>query len=245
MKIAGIEKCSFVDYPGHLAAVFFTWGCNLNCYYCHNRSLLGKPAPPVRPWFDTEAALALLEERRGLLDSVVITGGEPTLQKDLAEFIRQVRALGYLVKLDTNGTRPHVVRALLDEGLLDYVAMDVKAPLDKYEAMVGAPVNHDAIHAGIDLLLAGRVDYEFRTTVVPQLYAADILAIARRIRGSRRYVLQQYRRPPDGRSDPRLDAAPHGALWAYALLDELRGIVDHVETRGFGYAARGAHVGVA
>jgi len=234
MKIAGIEKCSMVDYPGHLAAVFFTAGCNLDCYYCHNHSLVHEPAAAaVRTWFETEMALALLDKRLGFLDGVVITGGEPTLQPDLADFIRKVRAKGYLVKLDTNGTCPTVLKGLIDEDLLDYVAMDIKAPIEKYEGVCGVPVDQDAINESIDSLLTGRVDYEFRTTVLPHHTESDILAIARRIRGARRYVLQQYRRPDTDHHDPRLDLPPHTSTWPLGFLRELQAIVNSCELRGF------------
>ena len=233
MNIAGIEKCSFVDYPGRLAAVLFTPGCNWDCYYCHNRAVLGGPVPAMTPWLDTEVTLAWLEDRRGFLDGVVISGGEPTLQSGLADFIRRIRLKGYLIKLDTNGSRPTVLRDLLDQRLVDYVAMDVKAPLEKYEAVCGAPVDHGAVHESIDLLLEGRVDYEFRTTVAPQLTEADIVAIARRIRGARRYVLQQYRRPASNDSDPRLATPPHPARWPSRVLEEIETLIECCETRGF------------
>jgi len=235
VRIAGIEKNSFVDYPGRLAAVFFTPGCNWRCFYCHNRSLLGPQSG--RTWLDAEAALAWLDERRGWLDAVVITGGEPTLQPDLAEFVRTVRAKGFLVKLDTNGTRPDVLRTLLDEGLLDYVAMDVKAPIEKYETFCGVPVDHRAVNESIDLLMASEIQYEFRTTVAPQLTEDDLRAIAARIRGARCYVLQQFRRPEGVEDDPRLDVPTHESTWAWPLLPELETIVERCETRGFDLTA--------
>jgi pyruvate formate lyase activating enzyme len=245
MKIAGIEKCSFVDYPGHLAAVIFTSGCNLDCYYCHNHSLVRDAGPGARMWFDTEIALAWLDKRRGFLDGVVITGGEPTLQPDLADFIRKVRAKEYRVKLDTNGTRPAVLRALIEENLLDYVAMDIKAPVEKYEVTCGAPVDHRVIHESIDILLAGSVDYEFRTTVLPHFTESDIFAMARRIRGARRYVLQQYRRPASEHPDPRLDAPPHASTWPLGFLPKLEDLVQVCDVRGFDLPTRPAVVGAA
>ena len=143
MRIAGLERCSLIDYPGKMAAVVFTPGCNLDCFYCHNRTLLAPsatfnaiPFPDVLDW---------LRKRQGLLDAVVISGGEPTLQADLDDFVREVRAMDYAVKLDTNGTRPAVLAFLIDEGLLDYIAMDIKAPPDKYESICGVPVDHNAI----------------------------------------------------------------------------------------------------
>ncbi|MCX5772335.1 MAG: anaerobic ribonucleoside-triphosphate reductase activating protein [Candidatus Hydrogenedentes bacterium] len=236
MNIAGVEKCSFVDYPGRLAAVFFVPGCNWNCFYCHNQTLLRNEG--LRPRVSREEAFNLLNARRGLLDGVVVTGGEPTLQSGLREFIAAVRDLDYLVKLDTNGSRPQVLGALLAEGLLDYVAMDLKAPMPKYEAVCGAPVDHRHINESIDLIMSSDVEYEFRTTVVPQLTHADVVAIARRIQGARRYVLQQYRNPalysPDEKNhDPRLDAPPHESAWPAHVLAEIDRHVVECETRGF------------
>lgn len=236
MKIAGIEKCSFVDYPGKLAAVVFVPGCNWNCFYCHNRLLLQGQAAQIR--LSVEEVLGLLTSRRGLLDAVVVTGGEPTLQAGLPNFVARVRELDYLVKLDTNGTRPDVLGALLGEGLVDYVAMDVKAPMEKYEAVVGVPVNYKALNESIDLIMGSGVEHEFRTTVAPQLTHADVAAVARRIAGAKRYVLQQYRRPEEGLSDdPRLEAPPHPATWPAAVVEEIERYVERCDTRGFELAA--------
>jgi pyruvate formate lyase activating enzyme len=232
MKIAGFQMQSFVDYPGKLAAVVFTPGCNLDCFYCHNRHVLDEAVPESHT---ADEVLAKLDERRGFLDAVVITGGEPTLQRGLDDFIRAVRAMGYLVKLDTNGTRPRVLKALLDEGLLDYVAMDVKAPAERYEEICGAPVNVKSIEASIALLIDGPVPYEFRTTVAPQLTERDIVAIARWIHGARRFVLQQFRRPAEYGtfSDLRNAAAPHPAYWPHQVAAELQLLVKSCDTRGF------------
>ncbi|NIA12694.1 MAG: anaerobic ribonucleoside-triphosphate reductase activating protein [Nitrospiraceae bacterium] len=231
MKIAAIENQSLADYPGRMAAVIFTPGCNWNCFYCHNRSLAKDG--PIQSWLDENSILDWLEQRRGWLDAVVITGGEPTLQPGLADFIRAVRAKGFLVKLDTNGTRPEVLRLLLRQRLLNYVAMDVKAPMDKYEAICGVRIDHALVNESIDLLLSSGLEYEFRTTVVPQLSYDDVLAIARRIRGARRYVLQQYRRPDTDLSDVRLGTPPHTPSWPHEFMGELSTIVARCETRGF------------
>lgn len=190
MQIAAVVKCSLIDYPGKIAAVVFTPGCNLNCFYCHNRALID--ADSVTCGTTQKEVLAWLEPRVGLLDAVVISGGEPTIQTDIEAFIAEVRALDYLVKLDTNGTLPNVLASLINAGLLDYVAMDLKAPPEKYDAICGASVDQGAIGESIALLMDGRVEYEFRTTIIPQLTREDILAIGNRIRGARAYVLQRY-----------------------------------------------------
>jgi pyruvate formate lyase activating enzyme len=193
MRIVGVEKSSFVDYPGRTAAVLFTPGCNMDCFYCHNRHLL---APGEHDHaYDEQDVLAFLRKRIGMLEGVVISGGEPTLQKDLEPFIAEIKTMGYNLKLDTNGTRPWVVNSLIDKKLVDFIAMDIKAPPSRYEEITRRQMDLQPIEESIDLLLEGRVDYEFRTTVAPQLSTADILLIATRIRRSKRYVLQQYRTP--------------------------------------------------
>lgn len=191
MNIAGVQKNSMVDYPGKLAAVVFTQGCNMNCGYCHNRCLIGNRA--TESLIDEEDVLAFLNKRRGLLDAVVVSGGEPTLQRDLGCFIQRVKAMGYSVKLDTNGTNPQLLEKLLQDKLLDYVAMDVKAPFCKYKQVCCSPVNTGNLERSIDILQSSDIDYEFRTTYTPELDQHDLLDIARSIKGAKRYVLQQYR----------------------------------------------------
>lgn len=235
MKITGIQKSSFVDYPGHVAAVFFTQGCNWRCFNCHNQALLaGSVAHPVIP---EQEALAWLDTRRGLLGAVVVTGGEPTLQPRLIDFLQALRSRNFRIKLDTNGSRPEMLRRVLSAGLADYVAMDLKAPMEKYARICDVPVDQQALNESIDLIMKhgddGRIDYEFRTTVIPQLTHADVLAMARRIRGARRYVLQQYRRPEGLVQDARRDLAPHGDTWPVVILDELETIVASCTVRGF------------
>ena len=192
MKIAGIVPNSFVDYPGKIAALVFTPGCNMNCWYCHNRHLLSSEAEKVL--YNTRSILADLERKQGILDAVVLTGGEPTLQPGLLDFAREVKGLGFLVKLDTNGTKPEVIRSMLEQGLLDYIAMDIKAPFEKYEAVCKRPVPVERVKESISLILGAGIDYEFRTTFSPDLTQDDLVAIARSIQGAKRYTLQQYRK---------------------------------------------------
>ena len=235
MKIVGIEKNSFVDYPGKIAAVAFTPGCNMNCFYCHNRDIICKNQG--QKLLDAEAFLKFLEKRKVFLDGVVISGGEPTLQAGLEAYITRIKALGYPVKLDTNGTRPQILKRLIDEGLLDYVAMDVKAPLEKYEEICGISVELDCIEASMALLLEGNIDYEFRTTFVPQLTEEDGVNIAQRIKGARRYVLQQFRRPvmETDFEDWRLEESPHSADRIYSLGKQIKRLVQDFELRGVGW----------
>lgn len=190
MRIGGLQPSSLIDFPGTVSAVIFTVGCNFRCPYCHNPELVFEE--PERIISEREV-LGFLATRAGVLPAVVVTGGEPTIHTDLPEFLRAVRALGYRIKLDTNGTNPGMLRQIVKEKLADYVAMDIKAPLLKYARVVGAAVDIAAIRASVAYLLSGAVEYEFRTTVVKsQLSAADIKQIGREIMGAQRYFLQQF-----------------------------------------------------
>ena len=192
MIIHGFQKMTLLDYPGYVACTLFTAACNFRCPFCHNAGLVTKIETAER--IDESEILAYLKKRQGILDGVCITGGEPTLQKDLPEFIRTIRALGYAVKLDTNGSNPDLLEALIDEGLLDYVAMDIKNTPEKYASTVGlADYDIRPIQESIDRLHKGRVDYEFRTTVVSEYHTpSDIGTIARWIAGAPRYFLQPF-----------------------------------------------------
>ncbi len=176
MKIAGIQPVSLCDYPGKVAAVVFTQGCNLRCPFCHNGDLI--PAGGAR-WIPQEEVLDSLRCRLRLLDGVVISGGEPTLQPDLSAFIRKVRDLNLSVKLDTNGTRPEVLEVLLSQGLLDFVAMDVKAPFEKYARLTGVDVSVAGIRTSIELIAASGIEHEFRTTLVRSLLTDSDIGILR------------------------------------------------------------------
>ena len=159
---------TLLDFPGRVACTVFLGGCNFRCPYCHNSELLDGQAEPV---MDDAALLAFLEKRKGLLDGVCVTGGEPTLQPGLAPLLRQIRAMGYQIKLDTNGSRPQVLQALLEEGLVDYVAMDIKNGPRDYASTVGLQqMDLAPLEQSIRLLTGGSVDYEFRTTLVAQLH---------------------------------------------------------------------------
>ena len=200
MLIAGFQKTSFVDYPGQLAAVVFTPYCNFNCVYCHNAHILGKNTPLI----DEEVVLEHLEKRAGVLGAVVVSGGEPTLQQNLDAFLRRARELGYLLKLDTNGSKPAVLKALLAEKLLDYVAMDIKAPLASYETITRGAVDADALFRSVTLLRNSGIAHEFRLTFAPQLTPEDAIEAARIVKGCERFYLQQYR--PRSEDDPRAHA---------------------------------------
>ena len=195
MRIGGLQKLTLLDYPGHIACTVFTAGCNFRCPFCHNSSLV--LPEQFGPAIATEALLAFLQKRRGILDGVAVTGGEPLLHADMPELLRQIKALGFLVKLDTNGSFPERLEALIDEGLVDRVAMDIKNSPALYGETAGLPgLDLGAIDRSRALLLEGRVDYEFRTTVVRPLHTAESLAEAAQwIAGAREYYLQQYKNP--------------------------------------------------
>lgn len=200
MDIAGIQKTSLIDYPGKIAAVVFTSGCNFYCHFCHNPELVNPKLKfseiPEKEVFD------FLKKRKNILDGVVITGGEPTMHSDLPEFIKKIRKLGFLVKLDTNGTNPKTLKALIASKLIDYIAMDIKGSVDKYDKIIGVKVNKKDILESIKIIKNSKIDYEFRTTIVPTLHEkADFTKIGKMINNAKKYYLQQFR--PEKTLDPK------------------------------------------
>ena len=190
MTFGGFTAFTLIDYPGKTACMVFTIGCNFRCPYCHNPELVDET---VEETFSEEYVLSFLQKREGLLDGLVITGGEPTMHDDLLPFIERVKAMGFLVKLDTNGTNPAMLKTAIEKKLVDYVAMDVKAPMRTYHKTVGRPVDTSAIRKSIRILMEGQVAYEFRTTVVKALLSPeDIEEIAKEIAGAEQYYLQQF-----------------------------------------------------
>ena len=192
--IVGLQKLTLLDFPGRVACTLFTRGCNFRCPFCHNASLVVR-AEEQKPYSNAEI-LAFLKKRQGILDGVCITGGEPTLMRDLPEFIAEIKALGYAVKLDTNGTRPYVLDRLISEGLVDYVAMDIKNSPQKYALTVGLPENYDLtpIMESKEILMRGRVDFEFRTTVAKPFHSEeDFIKIGEWLKGDEKYFLQQFK----------------------------------------------------
>ena len=192
MRISGLQKLTLLDFPGHTACTVFTGGCNYRCPFCHNAELVLRPEE--QPEIPEAEFFALLEKRRGLLDGVAVTGGEPTLQPDLPEFLSRIRDLGYAVKLDTNGTRPDLLKRLVQEGLVQYVAMDIKNSPARYAETAGAADPQlDRIRESASFLMAGTAPYEFRTTVVQELHRPeDLREIGRWLRGAERYFIQCF-----------------------------------------------------
>ena len=190
MLIGGLQKTTLVDYPGKIAATIFTIGCNYRCSFCHNPEIVKGIAAVI----SEHKVMTFLKSRKDLIDAVCITGGEPTLQQDLIPFIKKIKKLGYDVKLDTNGHRPAVLSKLIKNGLIDYVAMDIKAPWRKYEKVVCRKQDLDKIKKSVTILKDGAVPYEFRSTVLPALHSEkDIIAMAQQVKGADKYFIQQFR----------------------------------------------------
>ncbi len=191
MKIFGLQKMTLLDFPGHVACTVFLGGCDFRCPYCHNFELADGTAKPV---MDEEEFLSFLKKRQGLLDGVAITGGEPCLYKDLPELVKKIRELGFMVKLDSNGYHPQLLKQILDEKLIDYAAMDIKNSPEKYAVTCGVEsVDMNTIRTSINLLMESGIDYEFRTTVVEEFHeAADFEEMGKMIRGAKRYFLQSF-----------------------------------------------------
>lgn len=223
MNIGGLQKQSFIDYPGKISCVLFLSGCNFRCPYCHNPQLTGDPAClPGR--ISCADVFDFLRERREMLEGVVVSGGEPTLNPDLPELCRRIKALGYSVKLDTNGSRPQMLARLISGGLVDYLAMDVKTEPALYAGCRVNPDDSTAILASLGLIMASGVDYEFRTTCVKPLVTPHAVAsIARLIKGSRLYALQPFQKCRVLQPDYFLGADPS---YTAAEMDELKRIAD-------------------
>jgi len=206
MIIGGLEKLTLLDYPDHLAAIIFTQGCNFRCHFCYNPMLVlpqtGKDVEIEKEKgfspLSTEDLFLFLRERYGRLEGVVITGGEPTIQADLPEFIKQIKKIGYLVKLDTNGTNPQMIQTLIDDKLIDYLAMDLKAPLLKYEKTVNVKLDWENIEKSVKIIIESGLPYEFRTTIVPGLLEKDDFEeMGQMIKGAKKWYLQTFKSNTD------------------------------------------------
>lgn len=230
MKISGLQKTSLIEYPGKIVSVIFTQGCNFRCPYCHNSELIALESI-TEAYFPQEYVLQFLKKRKGLIDGVSITGGEPSLQVGLYEFIKKIKAINLQTKLDTNGSNPELIKLLLKENLINYIAMDIKGPLDRYDEITGTRINPDNILQSISLIQNSGIDYEFRTTFVPGLHnLKDLEDIALLIRGSQRYFIQNFR--PNKTYDPELmkvNGFPPGLLEEFK--DKASAFIKHVEIR--------------
>lgn len=230
MNIKGIHKTSLIDYPGKICSIFFSGGCNMRCRYCHNPELIkGKDENPV---VANDEAIAFVEKRKGILDGIAISGGEPTLSKNLIPFLRSLRATGVSIKLDTNGLKPLVIEKALEENLVDYLALDIKTSPEKYGDLTGRDDAFPLIIQTLRAIQCSGIDYEIRTTCIPSYVEFDdIKKIAREIVFVKRYYLQQF--VPEKTLDEslsRITPFPRGVLESYR--DFLLGYAEVCAIRG-------------
>lgn len=229
MNIQGFAKLTLLDFPGRVAATVFTGGCNLRCPFCHNADLVRHPTAEEN--LEAEV-LAYLEKRRGLLDGVCVTGGEPLLSPDLIPFLQKLKEMGYAVKLDTNGSLPERLKEVLGTGLVDYVAMDVKSSPEGYARAVGVSVDLAPFFASVDLIRSSGIAHEFRTTAVRGIHTlADFEAIGRWLSGERRYFIQGFR---DSGNLLGSGCSAFGAVALSAILSAVQKYIPEAELRGEG-----------
>jgi len=241
MIIKGLQKTTLLDYPGHVAATIFTGGCNFRCPFCHNMDIVISDSDTYE--YSEDEIIRFLKKRSGVLDGVCISGGEPTMYKDLPDFIRKIKEIEsdnlrdekphrYLIKLDTNGTNPQMLKYLITEGLIDYVAMDIKTSLDDYERVAGITNKEliSLVNNSIDILKSGVIDYEFRTTVVKEYHNQDTMKnIAQLLKGAKRYYLQTFI-DSEYVPDHTLTAPDKEEIKAFS--DICREYMENVELRG-------------
>ena len=228
MKICGLNKTTLLDYPGCVSATIFVGGCNFRCPFCHNGDLV--LCSNELPKYREEEIFSFLEKRRNVLEGVCVTGGEPTLYNELPEFIKKIKALGYKVKLDTNGSNPKMLKELVKEKLVDYVAMDVKAPIHHYNKVCGVTVDVEKIKESVEFLKEKSVPHEFRTTLVRELHSKeDVLEIGKWISGAEKYYLQSYQETDKNLSYGFLPMENNELV---ELKEELEKCVKNVKIRG-------------
>jgi len=191
VPIGGVQKLSLVDYPGHTAAAMFTLGCNMRCGYCHNPELV-LPEQLLDP-IPLDDIFDWLETRRGKIEAVVVSGGEPTIHEDLPKLFGALKNMGFLTKLDSNGTHPDMLAEMIDRKIVDFIAMDIKGPIEKYTDIAARPIDIEAIQKSIKMIISSGIDHEFRTTIVKgQLEVKDFEAIGKIVKGAKRYALQKF-----------------------------------------------------
>jgi len=202
MEIGGLQKTTLIDFPGRLAATVFLCGCNFRCPWCYSRELVLPEEIKKQPKISQKSFFNFLKDKKGLLEGIVVCGGEPTIHPDLPDFIKKIKKMGFSVKLDTNGSSPQMLAKLIKEKLIDYVAIDIKLPKEKYKEVLDA--NPENIEKSIQILKNSGINYEFRTTVVPTVHAKeDLIQIAKWLNGSKRYYLQDFR--PEKTIDPEFE----------------------------------------
>lgn len=230
MKISGIQKLTLLDYPGTVACTLFTAGCNFRCPFCHNAGLV-LPEQIEEASISEDEVMSFLKKRVGMLDGVAITGGEPLLHADMPQLLRKIKDLGYKIKLDTNGSNPKLLRDIVEAGLVDRVAMDIKNAPEEYPKTAGCNVSMVAIEESKNFLLGGAVDYEFRTTVVKGIHTKEsLVAAAKWISGAKEYYLQQFKDSGNLINPEELTAFDENEM--HGLADAVREYVPTVEVRG-------------
>jgi pyruvate formate lyase activating enzyme len=229
MKIGGFQKTSLLDYPERISAIVWTVGCNFNCPFCYNVDLVkGKDGI-----FPEEEILEYLDNRKNMLEGLVITGGEPLMQKDITSFCEKVKKLGYEIKIDTNGGYPEKLQELIDKKLVDYIAMDVKAPKSKYDDLAGKKVDIKKIQKSIDIIKKSDLDYEFKTTFVPgSLEAKDILEIGKWLKNSKKFYLQQFKNDVPVLSSKLGKVMPYSKEEIQDTIKKVKPFFEICETRG-------------
>lgn len=225
MLIGGLQKTSLLDYPDKISTVIFTCGCNFRCNYCHNPHLIENPEEIM----SGQELIEMLEKRKNYIEAVVITGGEPTIQKDLKDFIKKLKVMGFLVKLDTNGANPEITEELINNKLIDYIAMDIKAPLGLYKEITNSDIDEQKIKQSINLIMNSGIDYEFRTTVYPKLTTEHFKQILDMIRGAKRFFIQQYK---PGTTLKKEQLKPYDTDKLKELLNLAKDFVEHTALRG-------------
>ena len=204
VKIGGLQKLTLIDFPGRLAATVFLTGCNFRCPFCYASELVLPEKIKNQPKISEKELFKFLKERKDLIDGVVLCGGEPTISKEVVPLIKKIKKMGFSVKLDTNGSDPKLLKNLIDQKLVDYIAMDIKGPKERYNDFSGVKVDVKKIQKSIDILKEGKVDYEFRSTIVPTLHKKeDVIEMAKWIRGAKRYYLQNFR--PEKTINPKFE----------------------------------------
>ena len=229
MKIGGLQKTSLLDYPGKISAIIWTVGCNFKCPFCYNPQLVKGEVELI----DENKIFSFLKKRKNLLEAVSITGGEPLLQQDIVGFTEKLKKMGYLVKIDTNGTFPDRLEKLLDEKLVDYVSMDVKAPLEKYNELTGVKVNVSKIKKSIEIIKNQASDYEFKTTIIPSfLSKEDIVKIAELLKNSKRYYLQQFKNDTPLISEDLRQIKPYPREYLEGIIEQIKSFFKQCKLRG-------------
>ena len=204
VKIGGLQKLTLIDFPGRLAATVFLTGCNFRCPFCYASELVLPEKIKNQPKISEKELFQFLKERKNLIEGVVLCGGEPTTSKNLISLIKKIKKMGFFIKLDTNGSSPEILKKLIDGKLVDYIAMDIKGPKERYSEFAGIKVDIKKIQKSIDILKEGGVDFEFRSTIVPTLHKKeDVIEMAKWIKGAKRYFLQNFR--PEKTIDPSFE----------------------------------------